>query len=79
MPAAITLSDAALAPLRPILETRHPAVTDHRRRRRDVLQRKQAMSGRLLHASVGSTEAANEVVARFGVVGPTRARFSSPD
>jgi hypothetical protein len=28
MPAAITLSDAALAPLRQILETRHPAVTD---------------------------------------------------
>ena len=57
MPAAITPSDAALAPLRPILETRHAAVTDHRRRRRDVLERKQAMSGRLLRASVGSTEA----------------------
>jgi hypothetical protein len=27
----------------------------------------------LLRASVGSTEAANEVVARFGVVGPKRA------
>jgi hypothetical protein len=26
-----------------------------------------------LHASVGSTEAANEIVARFGVVGPKRA------
>jgi hypothetical protein len=52
MPAAITLSDAALVSLRQILETRHPAVTDDRRRRRDVLQRKQAMSGRLLRASV---------------------------
>ena len=64
MPAAITLSDAVLAPLRPILETRHTAVTDHRRRPRDVLQRKQAMSGRLLRASVGSTDAAKDVVAR---------------
>jgi hypothetical protein len=27
-----------------------------------------------LRASVGSTEAANEVVARFGVVGPMRAK-----
>jgi hypothetical protein len=26
-----------------------------------------------LRASVGSTEAANEVIARFGVVGPNRA------
>jgi hypothetical protein len=52
MPAAIILSDAPLAPLRQILETRHPAVTDDRRRRRDVLQRKQAMSGRLLRASI---------------------------
>jgi hypothetical protein len=33
-----------------------------------------ALSPGSLRASVGSTEAANEVVARFGVVGPTQTR-----
>jgi hypothetical protein len=31
----------------------------------------------VLRASVGSTEAAKDVVARVGVVGPTRASFDS--